>query len=85
MARGADMQPAPTPEARRLAKMLRQRRHDLGISQARATAKVGMLAKTASSLETDPGSCKLSSLLRYLSALELELVLQPKKSAEPER
>jgi HTH-type transcriptional regulator/antitoxin HipB len=44
---------------------------------------VGLLPKTISALESDPERASVGSLYKLLSALGLELVLQPKVSAKP--
>lgn len=64
--------------SRQLAQALKGRRKALAITQAIAGAKVGLLPKTVSALESDPGSCTVSSLFKLLSALDLEIVLRPK-------
>lgn len=60
-----------------LAAVLRGRRNACGLTQAAAGGNVGLLPKTISALESDPGSTSVASLFKLLSALELELVLQP--------
>lgn len=61
-----------------LAAVLRGQRSDRALTQKQAGAKVGLLPKTISALESDPAGCSVASLLKLLSALDLELVLQPK-------
>ena len=61
-----------------LAAVLRGRRNACRLTQAAAGANVGLLPKTISAMESDPGSASVTSLFKLLSALELELVLQPK-------
>ncbi|MBN1448516.1 MAG: helix-turn-helix domain-containing protein [Bacteroidetes bacterium] len=48
------------------------------LSQAEVAGRIGMLPKTVSRLERDPGSAMVDSLFDLLSALDLEIVLQPK-------
>ncbi len=67
-----------------LAMALKIARKTLGLTQAQAGALVGLLPKTISALENHPESCSVDSLLRLLSALNLELSLSPKASSEPE-
>lgn len=64
-----------------LAAVLRGRRQALGLSQREAGSRVGLLQKTVSALESDPSASSVASLYRLLSALDLELVLQPKSAA----
>lgn len=61
-----------------LAQTLRGLRKTKGLTQAGAAAKVGLLPKTISSLETDPEPVSLGSLFKLLSALDLELSIRTK-------
>ncbi len=62
-----------------LAATLRGRRATCALTQKQAAAKVGLLPKTISVMESaDPGRSSIASLFKLLSALELELVLQPR-------
>lgn len=67
---------APTPE--QLASVLRGQRRAIKLTQKQAAALVGLLPKTISALESDPERGSVGSLYKLLSALGLELVLQPK-------
>lgn len=67
--------------AQQLGVALRSRRKLLELTQADAGGAVGLLAKTVSGLETDPERVSVRSLLRLLSALDLEIVLRPKEAA----
>lgn len=69
---------APTPE--QLASVLRGQRQASKLTQKQAAALVGLLPKTISALESDPERGSVGSLYKLLSALGLELVLQPKAS-----
>lgn len=69
---------APTPE--QLATLLRGQRRACKLTQKQAAALVGLLPKTISALESDPERGSVGSLYKLLSALGLELVLQPKAS-----
>lgn len=69
---------ALTPD--QLAAVLRGHRQTTGLTQRQAAAKVGLLQKTISSLETDPAGSSIASLFKLLSALDLEMVLEPKQS-----
>lgn len=61
-----------------LAQALQSVRKSRALSQDGAGKLVGLLPKTISALENHPGSATIDSLLKLLSALELELELVPK-------
>lgn len=63
-----------------LAQALRSQRNSKRLTQKTAGAAVGLLPKTISGLESSPQRCTVESLFKLLSALELELVLRPKRS-----
>ncbi|MCP3666386.1 MAG: helix-turn-helix transcriptional regulator [Gammaproteobacteria bacterium] len=63
-----------------LGKILSGHRKSLGITQKEAAKTVGMLPKTISGLELHTGKKSIDSLLKLLSALELELAIRPKGS-----
>lgn len=69
---------ATTPD--QLAAVLRGQRQALGLTQKEAGAQVGLLQKTVSALETDPSGSSLASLYKLLSALKLDLVLEPRNA-----
>ena len=71
---------AQTPE--QLASVLRGQRQALGLTQKQAAALVGLLPKTISALELNPERSSVHSLFKLLSALGLELLLQPKAGPE---
>jgi HTH-type transcriptional regulator/antitoxin HipB len=60
---------------------LRNARKAQGLSQVDAGKLVGLLPKTISALENRPTSATVDSFLKLLSALDLELILQPKQSS----
>jgi len=64
-----------------LSHALRSTRKAQGLSQADAGKLVGLLPKTISALENRPASATVDSFLKLLSALDLELILQPKQSS----
>jgi len=66
-----------------LAAVLRGRRDACNLTQKQAGAKVGLLPKTISVLESDPERSSVASLFKLLSALDMELVLQPKSTQVP--
>lgn len=61
-----------------LAMVLQGHRKQSRLTQKQTADKVGLLAKTVSALENEPDSVTISSLFKLLSALDLEMVLQPK-------
>jgi len=67
-----------------LSQALRNVRKAHGLSQDGAGRLVGLLPKTISALENRPGSATIDSLLKLLSALDLELVIAPKNGTDPE-
>jgi len=71
-----------TPD--QLSQALRNVRKAHGLSQDGAGKLVGLLPKTISALENRPGTATIDSLLKLLSALDLELVIAPKKGPDPE-
>lgn len=70
--------------AHQLGHVLRGQRKSKRLTQKAVGASVGLLPKTISSLESSPARATVESLLKLLSALDLELVLRP-KSAGAER
>ncbi len=67
-----------------LSHALRSARKARGLSQDSAGALVGLLPKTISGLENHPGSASIDSLMKLISALELELMLVPKEADDAE-
>jgi len=68
----------PVQTLQQLGLALRSRRKQKNMTQREAGRMVGLLPKTVSGLEADPERASVRSLLRLLSALELEIVLRPK-------
>jgi len=67
-----------------LAAALKDRRKSLGLTQVEAAARVGLLPKTISSLESSPERCSIESLLKLISVLDIELsfTAKPRKSED---
>ena len=59
----------------KLANTLKAGRKNLRLTQEEAAGKSGLLAKTVSLLENHPEKCSIETLLKHLSALDLELYL----------
>ena len=68
-----------------LGPVLRARRRDCGLTQVQAASNVGLLPKTVSALELDPTTSTVASLFKLLSALDLEVILRPRGTDEPDR
>ncbi len=62
-----------------LGHVLKGCRRQRGLTQRELGAKVGLLQKAVSALESDPSRASVERLFRLLSALELELVLRDKR------
>jgi HTH-type transcriptional regulator / antitoxin HipB len=62
-----------------LGAVLRGHRQTLALTQREVASKVGLLQKTVSAVEIDPSSSSIATLFKLLSALDLEMVLEPKK------
>ncbi len=56
------------------------RRKSLGLTQAEVADKVGLHQKTISAFENNPEKVMLSTALLILSALDVDLLLENKKS-----
>lgn len=69
------------PFPSQLSPIVKSYRKSLGLTQRDTGHRVGLLPKTISALENRPESASVESLFKLLSALELEMVLQPKKTA----
>lgn len=73
---------APVQTTEQLASVLRGHRRARKLTQKQAASLVGLLPKTISALESDPERASVGSLFKLLSAIGLELVLQPKTSTK---
>ncbi|WP_028116416.1 type II toxin-antitoxin system antitoxin HipB [Ferrimonas senticii] len=66
--------------AKQLASYLQDCRQQQSASQAHLAKKVGVRQGTISNFEQNPNSTKLETLFKLLSALELELEVQPRNT-----
>ena len=66
---------------RQLGQVLKGQRKMQHLTQAEAAGSVGLLPKTVSKLELDPDTATLESLFKFLSALQLELVVRSKSTS----
>jgi HTH-type transcriptional regulator/antitoxin HipB len=60
-----------------LGNSIRQRRCQLGLTQDKLAATIGMRQRTVSDVETSAAT-RVDTLLRTLAALDLELVIRPR-------
>ncbi len=63
-----------------LANILKEKRRDRSLSQLEVGRLVGVRQATISKLENSPGTTKLDTLFRVLSALGVDLYVKDKKS-----
>lgn len=63
-----------------LSSYLKDIRQTRKLSQEKVACKVGIRQDTVSSFERNADATKLETLFKILSALELELVIQPRNS-----
>jgi HTH-type transcriptional regulator/antitoxin HipB len=63
--------------------VLRDMRRQQGVTQAELGKRVGLDQKKVSLLENGNPNCRIDSLFRLLSALEVGLVVQPKIELTP--
>ena len=69
--------------SKELGTLLRSMRRTRGLTQAALAARAGILPKTVSAIESGMGQVLVTTLMRCLSALELELFLAPRPSLSP--
>lgn len=69
--------------AKQLSAYLRDVRLSDDLSQGKVASKVGIRQDTVSSFELQPGTTKLETFFKILSALDLELEVKPKGSDTP--
>lgn len=63
-----------------LGQVLEGCRKQQGLTQRELGARIGLLQKAISAVESNPSRTSVERLFRVLSALELELVLRDKRS-----
>lgn len=66
--------------SKQLSAYLKDIRQTRKLSQGKVANKVGIRQDTVSSFERNADATKLETLFKILSALELELVIQPRNS-----
>ena len=76
------MLPITSPEI--LGKVLRHYRKNLGLSQSEAGKKFNLPQKTVSRIESGIATIQLDTLFKYMSALGLEIHLQPRDESSNE-
>ena len=72
--------PARTPQ--QLGAILRGYRCEQGFTQQVVGRNAGLLQAAISQIESKPGSASLGRIYRVLSALDLELVVRPRRPAD---
>lgn len=77
------MLPITSPET--LGKVLRRYRKDLGLTQCEAGKKFNLPQKTVSRIESGISATHLETLFKYMSALGLEMHLQPREKSSTEK
>lgn len=65
-----------------LGNYIRRRRRELGLTQEKLAAKVGVRQRTISDVETS-AAARVDTVLRTLAALDLELVIRPRTKGSP--
>lgn len=70
------MLPITSPET--LGKVLRRYRKDLGLTQSEAGTKFNISQKTVSNIESGLSGVRLETLFKLMSALQLEIHLEPR-------
>ena len=71
--------------ADQLALILKGIRQNAGLTQKDVSYDNGLLQKTVSLLENTPEKSSVGSLFKLLSALEVDIVLQPRKTNRHKR
>jgi HTH-type transcriptional regulator / antitoxin HipB len=62
---------------------IRERRRELGLTQEKLAAKIGVRQRTVSDIETS-AAARLDTVLRALAALDLELVIRLRTKSSPQ-
>lgn len=71
------MIPITSPET--LGKVLRRYRKELGLTQSEAGKKFNLPQKTVSRIEAGVSTIQLGTVFKYMSALGLEMNLEPRQ------
>jgi len=74
----------PITSVKTLGKVLRRYRKDLGLTQGEAGAKFNLSQKTVSNLESGLAGVRLETLFKLMSALKLEMHLEPRDKESTE-
>jgi HTH-type transcriptional regulator/antitoxin HipB len=70
--------PIKTPQ--QLGSVLQGYRKEQRLTQHAVGAKVGLAQNAVSQIEAEPGSAGLARIFKLLAALDLELVVRPRKA-----
>jgi len=68
----------PITSPKTLGKVLRRHRKELGLSQSEAGTKFNISQKTVSNIESGLPGVRLETIFRLMSALKLEMHLEPR-------
>lgn len=71
--------------SKQLSSYLRDVRQSEQLSQEKVASKVGIRQDTVSNFEQQPGTTKLDTFFRILSALNLELEIKPRGASDPDQ
>lgn len=71
----------PITSAENLGRVLKMHRKKLGLTQTQAGEKLNLTQKTVSNIESGRPGVPLDSLFRLMSALNLEMQLQPRDTS----
>jgi HTH-type transcriptional regulator/antitoxin HipB len=75
-----DMTEYPIKTPQQLGAVLQGYRKEQRLTQLAVGAKVGLAQNAVSQIEAEPGRAGLARIFKLLAALELELVLRPRKA-----
>jgi HTH-type transcriptional regulator/antitoxin HipB len=76
------MRGGPVRDPRQFGLALRQRRLELGLTQAQVAERAGVRAATISAVENGDSGAKLATVFALLVALDLELATRRRTTAE---
>jgi HTH-type transcriptional regulator/antitoxin HipB len=75
-----DMMDYPIKTPRQLGTVLQGYRKEQRLTQRAVGAKVGLAQNAVSQIEAEPGRAGLARIFKLLAALDLELVVRPRKA-----
>ena len=75
----------PITSSKTLGKVLRSYRKQLGLTQTQAGKKFNLLQTSISGIEAGRPGVRLDTVFRYMSALGLEMHLEPRIKSEKDK